>query len=225
MRRIGENTAFAYCASTYSIPNSLKQTKKLEKQQRRDRYRIILHRVLEFNRCRLLYHYGFHPLWRYQKRRKALEHKAYRWYLLSIQFRLFQAWLFFCKCCRAYREHIEDQKQAIASSHHNGAMCRRSLTHWKLLHAWFYHAETTLYSQTIRSIMEQGLKTWRYRNAQAQMAHCALVNTMRQRTDRRKKALVFQAWCRVIKQVIDDRQIAREKDFLWRKAQQWLEEL
>ena len=73
--------------------------------------------------------------------------------------------------------------------------------------------------------MEQALKTWKYRNAQAQMAHCALVNTMRQRTDRRNKALLFQAWCRLIKQVIDDRQIAREKDFLWRKAQQWLEEL
>lgn len=138
----------------------MKHLKELEKQERRDRYRMVVYRALDHNRRRLLYHYGFRPLWRYQERRKAVEHKASRWYWLTLQFRLFQAWLFYCNCAQAYRVHVESQKLASASYHHRKMLSRRSLTHWKLLHAWFRHAEVVLHHQATWFNARRSLTTW-----------------------------------------------------------------
>lgn len=173
---------------------------------------------------RLVFFYGFLPLKRQWELSKRIAVNATQWHELRVLHSNWHHWLQFVRERRVERQKVERQKLAIAAQHHALSLKRQSLRGFKLLHQHMLSTELAVQRQSQWNALRRAWSSWQ---------RTYVVICMRQQVQERQAVAklnghrlqrVWLQWRLAVAELREERERQQEKQRLWGKVRNWLNE-
>lgn len=173
---------------------------------------------------RLVFYYGFLPLKRQWELSKRIAAHATQWHALRVLHNHWHHWLRFVHDRHVEQQQIERQKLEIAAKHHARVLKHQSLQGFKTLHQRMLSMELAVQRQSEWNALRRAWSSWqRTYTIQCMQQHAQERQAVVQLNAKRLRRVWLQ-WRLAVAELREERERQQEKQRLWGKVRDWLNE-
>lgn len=176
------------------------------------------------NYKRLAFFYGFLPLKRQWELSKMIAANATQWHQLRVLHSNWHQWRRFVHERHAEQQQIEREKLATAVKHHARALKRQSIQGFKALHQRMLNTELAVQRQSQWNALRRAWGSWQRTFTAMCMHQQAQERQAVARLNANRLRRVWLRWRLAAAELRDERERKQEKQRLWGKVRDWLNE-